>query len=161
MEIHNGAIFHASDSALQKLDSLQNHFLKSIGMDVAKAFVDFNFAPPRLRRNIGVLGLLHKRVLGKCHPVFQKLLPFHVDVFGSLRPREHSRQLYGHILEVRNQHSLHSRSIFGMVYEYNKLPQSIIDCVSISEFQKKLTLMARENCQNGDLRWMHTFSSRR
>ena len=160
METHNGGIFHASSSLLQKLDSLQNHFLKEIGIDAKTAFVDHNFAPPSLRRNIGVLGLLQKRVLGKCHPVFQKLLPFHFQVFGRLRPNEHNKQLYGHVLDVENQHALHSRSIFGMVYVYNLLPQRFVDSESISAFQKGLTLIAREKCKGGDPHWMHNFSCR-
>ena len=62
------------------------------------AFLNYNFASPILRRNIGMLGFLHKRVLGLSHPNIQKLLPFHEDVFGSLRAGEHDKQLYGHIL---------------------------------------------------------------
>ena len=88
------------------------------------------------RRNIGALGLLHKRVLGLSHPIFQNLLPFHADVFGSLRQGEHTRQLYGHVLIVQAQHSLHARSIFGMVYVYNRLPQELVDCATIASFSK-------------------------
>ena len=116
MEVHNGGIFHSSNYLLEKFDSAQRHFLDRIGVDENTAFIEHNFAPPSLRRNIGILGLLQKRVLGISHPIFQKLLPFHADVFGSLRPGEHNRQLYGHILDVRLQHSLHSRSVFGIVY---------------------------------------------
>ena len=128
MEFQNGAIFYASNYLLQKLDQCQSHFLHELNISEATAFVEHNFAPPTVRRNIGVLGLLHKRVLGKAHPIFQKLLPFHADVFGSLRPAEHSKQLYGHILDVNFQHNLHERSIFGMVYVYNRLPENVVDC---------------------------------
>ena len=160
METHNGATFHASDYLLQKLDNTQRNFLEEIGIDEGKAFVDFNFAPPSLRRNIGVLGLLHKRVLGKCHPIFQKLLPFHADVFGSLRPNEHNKQLYGHVLDVHFQHALHSRSIFGMVYVYNALPQHVVDETSVSAFQRCLTLLARSACKDGSAAWSQMFSCR-
>ena len=129
-----GAIFHASSYLLQKLDSTQHHFLEEIGVDAATAFVDHNFAPPSLRRDIGVLGLLHKRVLGKVHPVFHRLLPFHADVFGSLRPGEHNKQLYGHILDVHFQHAMHCRSVFGMVYVNNNLPQEVVDSTSVPIF---------------------------
>ena len=64
MEYHSGAIFHASDTLLERLDSAQRGFLQEIGMSPEIAFVEHNFAPPRLRRNIGMLGFLHKRVLG-------------------------------------------------------------------------------------------------
>ena len=160
MEVHNGAILHASNSHLQRLDDSQRHFLEEIGIDEAEAFMEFNFAPPSVRRDIGILGLLHKRVLGKSHPVFQKLLPFHVDVFGVPRPNEHTRQLYGHILDVKFQHTLHSRSIFGMVYVYNRLPQNVVDSPSVTVFQRHLTMIARARCQNDAHNWKSVFSCR-
>ena len=160
MEVHNGGIFHSSNYLLDKFDSAQRRFLDCIGIDESSAFIEHNFAPPSLRRNIGILGLLQKRVLGKSHPIFQKLLPFHADVFGSLRPGEHNRQLYGHILDVQFQHSLHSRSVFGIVYVYNRLPQTVVDNPCVSSFQTSLTAMARRKCQDGDPNWMHVFSSR-
>ena len=64
MECHSGGLFHVSDTALQKLDQVHYHFLRELGVDARQAFTEFNFAPPILRRNIGILGLLHKRVLG-------------------------------------------------------------------------------------------------
>ena len=161
METHNGGIFHSSQYLLQKLDDVQTHFLKEIDVDMSVAFLDFNFAPPSLRRNIGILGLLHKRVLGLCHPIFQKLLPFFEDAYGYALPGVHTKQLYGHMWEVENQRSLYSRSIFGMVHEYNKLPQNVVDSVSVSSFQTCLTAMARERCRAGDVKWMHVFSCRR
>jgi len=160
VETHSGAIFHASDYLLDKLDSAQRHFLNEVGVTEAEAFKEYNFAPPKLRRDIGVLGFLHKRVLGKSHPDIQRLLPFHFDVFGSLRPGEHDKQLYGHILDVQQQHSLHSRSIFGMVYVYNRLPQNVVNCKTVSTFQRHLTLEAREKCQDGNENWIHSFSCR-
>ena len=76
LEYQTGAYFHASSYLLKKFDSAQRGFLEELQVDEATAFIAHNFAPPTLRRNIGILGLLHKRVLGKAHPVFKKLLPF-------------------------------------------------------------------------------------
>ena len=111
LEIHNGAIFHASTGDLNRIDRLQLHFLEELGLQEVNAFMEYNFAPPSLRRGVGILGLLHKRVLGLSHPVFQTLLPFHQDVFGSLREGvgEHNKQLYGHDLEVHRQYGLYDR----------------------------------------------------
>ena len=88
------------------------------------------------------------------------MLPFHADEFGSLRQGEHTRQLYGHMLQVQPQHSLHARSIFGMVYVYNRLPQELVDCATVSSFQSGLTHMARKMCQDGDPTWLKAFSCR-
>ena len=67
---------------LARLDAIQSHFLHKLEMTEEEIFLNFNFAPPKLRKNIGILGLLHKRILGEAHPIFNKLLPLHVDVFG-------------------------------------------------------------------------------
>ena len=138
----------------------QRHFLHELDVTPEQAFIDHNFAPPNLRRDIGILGLLHKRVLGISHPIFFELLPFHADVFGSLRTGEHNKQLYGHILEVQFQHALHFRSIFAMVYVYNRLPQEVVDCTSVSMFQRSLTLKARKLCRDGDPNWTCSVSCR-
>ena len=64
IEIHQGAIFHAAATHLNKLDHLQDSFLRELGISCEEAFIKFNFAPVCLRRDIGILGMLHKRVLG-------------------------------------------------------------------------------------------------
>ena len=114
-----------------------------------------------LRRNIGILGVLHKRVIGKAHPIFQQLLPFHRDLFQAGRANEHDKQLYGHMWEVRFQRGLHDRSIFAMVHSYNNLPQNVVDCPSVSTFQSMLTKMVRARCEAGDSHWKFAFDCRR
>ena len=100
MESHNGGIFHAATSLLAKFDHAQNRFLHELNLNSARAFLEFNFAPPELRRNIGVLGMLHKRVLGQCHPGFETLLPWYADRFDTPRILDHNKQLYGHHAEI-------------------------------------------------------------
>ena len=120
-------------------------------MTSSDAFLEYNFAPPTLRRNIGVLGLIHKRVLGNAHPVFQQLLPFFNDVFGYPRPG-HDKQLYGHILDVQFQLTLYKRSIFGMV--------DVVDLNTVQTFQTELTKIARIRCQAGAANWEFSFAGR-
>ena len=134
-------------------------FLHELGMsEEEEAFLSHNFAPPKLRRNIGVLGLLHKRVLGRCHPMFQRLFPFHVDVCADPAQGVHNKILYNHFKEVVFQQSLHSRSIFGMVYVYNHLPQHVVDCATISCFQRLLTKAVRRACEQSDPAWQDLLS---
>ena len=75
IEMHSGAYFHAATSLLDKIGQVQRSFLHKLGVSEEHAFLNHNFAPTILRRNIAILGLLHKRVLGKCHPMFERLLP--------------------------------------------------------------------------------------
>ena len=158
MEQNNGAIFHAARYLQEKLDSCQKSFLNKLDMSEETAFLEFNFAPPCLRRDIGILGLLHKRVLGLAHPIFNRLLPFHSESHG-MSTGHHSKQLYGHILQADFQMHLHNRSIFGMVHIYNRLSQEIVDSESVSLFQSKLTLLARASCRS-ELSWQAMFSCR-
>ena len=160
MECHSGGLFHASDSVLKKLDQVHFQFLHELEMNASEAFADFNFAPPMLRRNIGVLGLLHKRVLGLGHPIFQKLLPFCAELFNETRPGRHNKQLYGHLHEVNFQMVLYCHSIFAMTQVYNQLSQDVVNCKTVSHFQHCLTSIARKACKDGNPEWMHSFSCR-
>ena len=72
-EYHNGALIIAGEIRLRKLDKMQRGFLYELGSDDKHVFVEHNFAPPSLRRTIGILGFLHKRNLGTCHPALQGL----------------------------------------------------------------------------------------
>jgi hypothetical protein len=60
----------------KRLDKPQRSFIQEIDMTDTEAFVALNFVPPSLRRCIGLLGLLHKSVSGKCHPGLEYFLPF-------------------------------------------------------------------------------------
>ena len=71
----SGAIFHAAKTHLWELKNIQKHFLNQIGMTHKTAFLDHNLAPRNLRRDIAVLGLLHKNTIGEAHPAFNVLFP--------------------------------------------------------------------------------------
>jgi len=160
IEAHMGGYFHAASYMLAKIDHAQNRFLHALGLSPDQAFLEFNFAPASLRRNIGVLGLLHKRVLGQCHPSFERLLPWYSARFAEARGHGHTKQLYGHWVEVSNCQGLFSRSIFGMVDIYNNLPQHVVDASSVTCFQQYLNQIARTRCQQEDVAWSSSFCRR-
>ena len=76
IEVNIGGYFHATSSLLVKIDEVQNRFLREVGLSPSHVFLEQNFAPPSLRRHVGILGLIHKRVLGQCHPNFERLFPW-------------------------------------------------------------------------------------
>jgi len=160
MEAHMGGIFHATSTRLDKIDHVQDRFLRELGISAEYAFEEFNFAPPKLRRNIGILGLLHKRVLGLCHPSFERLLPWYSSRFEPSRGHGHNKTLYGHNCEISHCQGLFSRSIFSMVDIYNSLLQYTVDNSSVSEFQSYLNHIAHTKCQQGDVKWMSLFCRR-
>ena len=161
VESNTGGIFHAATHHLDKLDDTQQHFLDELGVTSKDAFLKYNFAPPNLRRNIGILGFIHKRVLGECHPSLQNLLPWYRDQFGHVYAGKHNKQLYGHNREVVSHWHLFNRSIFIMVSIYNDLPQQAVVCQHVNTFQTYLTHIARTRCKNNNPKWQYTFDPRR
>ena len=74
VEMHVGRYFHAATTLLDKIDQVQRNFLHKLEISESEAFLEYNFAPTVLRRTIGILGLLHKRVLGQCHRSYDKII---------------------------------------------------------------------------------------
>ena len=155
-----GGLLHAGTSLLDKIDHAQHRFLHELGASPSHAFLEFNFAPPSLRRNIAVLGLLQKRVLGKCHPSFERLLPWYTQRLPEGRGQGHDKQLYGHWVEITAHPGLYARSIFAVVDVYNNLPQHVVDASSVKFFQHYLTQIARTRCQQGEDAWASSFCRR-
>jgi hypothetical protein len=152
LEYQNGTILHAAPSALAKLNDMQKSFVHKLLLTEVLAFLDFNFAPAALRRDIGILGFIHKRVLGQCHVSIQRLLPFIAP-----QPRWHDKQLETHIENCIARSTLFCRSLFGMVAVYNRLPQDIVESASVKQFQSKLTHMAKQKCDHGCMAWQRIF----
>ena len=65
-------------------------------------FLDHNFTPASLRRNIGLLGCLHKCNLGLCHPKMQEMF----SNSGHIRPW-HNRQITSYLNDCIGHHSLY------------------------------------------------------
>ena len=103
-----------------------------------------------------MLGMIHKKVLGLCHPSFDALLPPKDFV----EEGRHSKQIYAHWNEVTAYRNLFNRSIFGMVDIYNNLPQSFVDAQTVSAFQSKLTGIAKLRCERLDSEWSSSFCRR-
>ena len=152
-----GGIYHACDSHLQKLDSMQDDFIEELEICPKKAFMEYNFAPLALRRDIAMLGLLHKRVRGIAHEHFSKLFPFAEN---QTRPGRHNKQLVSKQRDdMHFQQCLFQRSLFHLTLAYNRLPQNFIDIESISEFQHELTEVVKARC-SADFSWIDFFSPR-
>ena len=148
LEYQNGTIMHAAPCLLAKLDDMQKSFVNKLLLTEPMAFLDFNLAPPGMRRDIGILGFLHKRVLGQCHVAIRQLLPF-------IAPQAawHDKQLESHIESCIARPQLFCRSLFGMVAVYNRLPEEVVESTSVKQFQQKLTSIAKAKCDNGCPSW--------
>ena len=72
----------------------------------------------------------------------------------------HSKQLYGHWVEISTHRALYQRSIFAMVDVYNNLSQETIDSISVQVFQSSLTKIARSRCEDGVEGWSSPYCAR-
>ena len=135
-------------------DRLLSSFLRDIHLIEEVAFLDYNLAPLSLRRDIGVLGFLHKRVFGHCHPALCDFLPFDVR-----HSTWHDKQLQSNLESVIAFHPMYHRSLWGAILIYNRLFQALFDSATVKDFQKQLTQIARSRCMQSAPDWQQSFSS--
>jgi len=148
-EFHNGALILAVPSQLQRIDKMQRWYLHELAISDTEAFVRHNFAPPSIRRRIGMLGFIHKRVLEVCHPALIKDLAFE-SVQDSVF---HDRTLVSHWPEVREHARMYNNSLYAYILMYNRLPQEIVNSASVSKFQSELTKLAKDRAEQGHENW--------
>ncbi len=102
-----------------------------------------------------MLGFLHKRMLGECHPQIIDLLPLAIGqgVTGVF----HDKALYAYSDQVSYNRQLYDRSLYNYVHMYNRLPQVLIDAASAKEFQTKLTHIVKLEAMRGQENWRQAF----
>ena len=110
IEYRTGAIYHATTTVLNQLDRTQDNFFRELGIDSTAALMDFNLAPLSMRRDIALLGILHRAALGEGPPQFREYF----------RREEGSLRLVD-LLENKTLSPLMRRSILGLVRVYNSL----------------------------------------
>ena len=162
LESCSGAIYHATTTALAPITALFTTFLRATNTTPLDAFTQHNLAPPTLRRDIAMLGLLHKITLHKAHPDFATLFPPNTHTHRHetrLTQRRHNKQL--HELCDGTQSEQLNRSIFALTRIYNLLPQDIVNATTICHFQTLLTRMARSYAHDNPDTFDTFFSPRR
>ena len=132
-------------------------------MTSVEALLYFNLAPFAIRRDVAMLGLIHRTVLGKGSKHFKTFF-FPAEQRRTANTRlerrrqQHGKQLsdpraYTHLNATR-------RSALGLVAVYNLLPAEVVQKTIVKEFQKSLQELVKEravaNCEN----WAETLSPR-
>ena len=121
----------------------------------SEAFTNFNLAPLSVRRDISMLGLLHRVVLGEAPAQFK-------DYIFPVRPRDyprgwadvfnrHNRQLHDPLTHS-NLKIMH-RSIFRLIHPYNVLPQVVVNLKTVKSFQKQLHAVMKQCAKEGIPNW--------
>ena len=137
-------------------------FLDDIGLTDASALLDHSLAPLGMRRDIAMLGLLHKVSLGAAaQPIQNMFAPRRgsLDCFGigSTFPR-HCRQLHDPVAFFHAP--IIHRSIFGLIKVYNQLPFDVLDSKTPKHFQHHLQRSAKNAARAGQQSWQLMFSAR-
>ena len=164
MESSTAALYHAAPTNLAWIDRVQHRFLKEIGLSELEAVRNFRLAPLNSRRDMAMLGLLHKINLGEAplqlQALFQKtgLVP---ESPGRRRLRFwrplHSKQLATPVDWASSE--VLKRSLFGLVRCYNKLPQKLVDASTVKALQRDLQLGLLHCAELGLNNWQSLFSS--
>ena len=68
------AYYHATPSILKMIDGVQDDFLEVVGISKKDAIFHFILAPLCTRRDIAMLGILHKIALGVAPSPFYDLI---------------------------------------------------------------------------------------
>ena len=164
IESSTPGLFHAAVSVLERIDRVQQRLLRNVGLDDLSALTNYKLAPLCSRRDIAMLGVLHKVALGKAPQPLADLFPLLGEVsepFVRIRTRHwrprHSKQLYTEAGIASSD--VMQRSLFGLVHLYNKLPQKVVDSPSPHAFQGRLQAALKKYAQAGVENWQRLFST--
>ena len=162
IEYRTPAIYHADSTTLAQLDKILGRLLRTVGISDEESLLHFRLAPLNTRRDMGMLGVIHRSVLGEGPQQFSK---YFVRQSLSVRPggreaaRKHDRQLVsqrvGKFLDVL------SHSVLGLVDVYNLLPQHVVNAPTVSNFQKRLQTLLMEMASTGEAGWKQLYCPRK
>jgi len=168
IEYRTAAIYHACQHSLDALERVQGRLLEAVGMTEVEALTVCRLAPLSARRDMALLGLIHRTVLGRG--------PSHFATF--FRPDHNARKDHGarHRLQLAEQATGHVRdfmfpgsrpavylkhSMFGLISVYNRLPATVVENAGcVSSFQSALQTMLADQATSGVANWAQTFSPR-
>ena len=138
---------------------MQESSLEDSGIDAISAFLVFNLAPLSLRRDIAMLGLIHRTVLGQGPEHFKQLF-YREDAVNrtTTRFKRHRFKLHEHI--NGRQLAVVKRSALGLVSIYNMLLTEIVEAKNVKCFQGLLQDLARDCASRSHPQWDSIYSTR-
>ena len=164
LESSTPALYHAAASVLAWVDRVQWRFQREVGFSEIECLRNFRLAPLKSRRDMAMLGVLHKINLGIAPPQLQALFPKLGDIEElPMRQRlRHWRPLHSKQVSTHANFSSSNvlkRSLFGLVHCYNILPQHVVDASSVQLFQRKLQGGLLQHADLGAEDWQSLFST--
>ena len=158
--------YHAAVSVLDCVDRVQRRLLRELGLTELEGLTRYRLAPLPSRRDMAMLGVLHKVVLGLAPPQLAAFFPLLGNVAepsGRQRLRGwaplHSKQLGTHC-GIRSSNIM-KRSLFGLVWCYNQLPQCVVDASTVKNFQRGLQEALKVYASSGKApgTWQNLFTA--
>ena len=160
IEYRTPGLFHACSTVLAEIDRVQARFLSEIGLGEGEAMMHFNLAPLSVRRDIAMLGVIHRAVLRQGPPPLWQFFQLSEanPLRRSARTRRHSKQIVE--IPVGRHLEIWRRSAFGLVSVYNLLPQEAVNKLQVCEFQRFLADMVKHRFVAQERFWALTLSTR-
>ena len=163
LEFSTPAVYHCTATALDDLDRVQQRFLREVGLSPEEALAKHNLAPLQTRRDIAMLGLIHRTVLGLSPPQFCDWFYLAEVTDPTYRTRRqsrlHNKQLHDWLNDRDTE--LLRRSALGLVRVYNELPQETVDQTSVKDFQTSLQNKVKAAVGKGQENWQNIFNLRK
>ena len=149
IEYRTPAIAHASATTLAPLDAIQNRLLRELDISAEEALIRFRLAPLHARRDIAMLGVIHRAARGQGPAQLRSLFP--------LRYRQNFDEHPFQIEDISadcNQDYM-KRTTFGYIAIYNNLPTRIVMSKNVKDFQKSLQKLLMDRISAGDVEWQN------
>ena len=136
--------------------------MSNISLGKRKAFLEFNLAPLSSRRDIAMLGLIHRCVQGKAHASLREIFP-RCSRPGHLHNTKLQKHRHPYQLDefrAGTHPALLCRSVIGLTRVWNRLPEYIVTAGNVTIMQKGLTSILRAASRRGEVNWPQLFSPR-
>ena len=133
--------------------------LEEVGLSESDALVQYALAPLGCRRDMAMLGLLHRINNSEAFEHECIFFPEYRVMFPrGFRERHlrHNRQL--HDYRDGSDSRIFQRSIFGLINAYNLLPQCVVDLKSTHTFQHHLQRALKEAASIDGFVWKTLYS---
>ena len=160
LEYRTAAIYHAAQSTLGHLDRLQDTFARELGMTAVELLLHFALAPLETRRDIAMLGLIHRSVLGLGPAHFAHFFAPDRRLPGRTRSAAHRHSRQVRSLRGPAFSEQFRRSAFGLVHVYNLLPEEVVALPTVRAFQSALQRMVKSAAAAEHPEWRELLSPR-
>ena len=152
-------MYHCCASALRKIDAIQRRFLDALDCSERDELLVFNLAPLSTRRDIAMLGVIHRALLGEGPDQFRKFFRYAIP-----QSRRHTRSAgtrhESQIDETNIHHDFMRASAFGLQRIYNHLPAFIVEQGTVKLFQNEAHSLVKSLCEKGVPDWERMYCPR-